>query len=121
MTMTNAERRRLKRHPIDVDATIITPSVSIPGRAVDICAGGIRVISPQPVQPDTLIALSLDTNSETLLSGMVLWATEVMLEETPVIYEMGIDAHGFILRDQEAIAQADRETMVQEILTRISH
>jgi hypothetical protein len=117
--MATTERRHLVRHAIDVDATIITPSASLPGRAVDISAGGIRVIATQPVPPDTVVALSLETTSETLLSGMILWTIEVHLDKQPVVYEMGIDAHGFILREQEAIAQADREAMVQEILSRI--
>lgn len=120
MNMSSPDRRRRERTPIDIDATIITPLASYRGRALDISADGIRVVAPYPVPPDTDIALSLSTKSETLLSGVILWTIEVEREEMPPAFEMGIEAHGFILKEQEAIAPTDRETMIREILSRIS-
>lgn len=117
--MATTERRLSTRHPINVEATIITPSSSIPARTVDICAGGIRVQSPAPVLPDTDIALSLNTREETLLSGFVLWAIEVAQNEGPPAFEMGIEAEAFILSEHQAIGHAERETLVQEILSRV--
>lgn len=117
--MTTAERRCIKRYPIAIDATIITPKASIPAKAVDISAGGIRILSPEPIPPDTVIALSLATDDETLLSGYILWVIEFQREEKPPVFEMGIEAHAFILEEQEAICLADRETLVGEILSRV--
>ena len=118
--MTTAEERRsIKRYPIEVDATIITPQASIPARAVDISAGGIRVLSPEPVQPETVVALSLATEEETLLSGYILWVIEYQREENLPVYEMGIEAHAFILEEEEAICLTDRETIVEEVFSRI--
>ena len=117
--MTTAERRCIERHLVKIDATIITPRASIPAKAVDISAGGIRVLSPEPVTPDTVVALSLATEDETLLSGYVLWAIEIQRDQNPPIFEMGIEAHAFILKEQEAICLADRETFVGEILQRV--
>jgi hypothetical protein len=113
------ERRRIKRHPIKIEATIITPKASIPAHAVDIGAGGIRVLSPEPIPPETVVALSMATEEETLLSGYILWAIEIQREEKPPVFELGIEAHAFILREQEAICLTDKETVVQEILARV--
>jgi hypothetical protein len=117
--MTTTERRQSTRHPIDIKATIITPTASIPVTAMDICARGIRVLSPEPVPPETDIALSLDTREETLLSGSIIWTIEFKQEGAPPAFEVGIEADAFILKDQEAIGHTDRETFVQEILSRI--
>ena len=75
--MTITERRLATRHPIDIEATIITPTASIAAHALDICTGGIRVLSPEPLVPETDIALSLATREEILLSGAVQWSVEV--------------------------------------------
>ena len=118
--MTTAEERRsIKRYPIEVDATIITPQASIPARAVDISAGGIRVLSPEPVQPETVVALSLATEEETLLSGYILWVVEYQREENLPIFEIGIEAHAFILKEEEAICLTDRETVIEVITQQI--
>ncbi len=117
--MNQTERRVLKRYPIKIDATIITPTRSVSVRTVDIGIGGIRVISPDPILPETDIALSLATREEILLSGSVLWTIEIQREETPPEFEMGIEADAFILKEQEAIGFADRETVVREIISRV--
>jgi hypothetical protein len=117
--VNTAERRSIRRHPVNINATIITPNASIPARAVDISAGGIRVLSPEPIPPDTVVALSLNTNSETLLSGYILWVVEYQRENKPPLFEIGIESHAFILEEEEAICLADRETLIEEILSRI--
>lgn len=117
--MTITERRLSIRHPIDIEATIITPAASIPVHALDIGAGGIRVLSPEPVVPETDIALSLATREETLLSGSILWSIEVEQTQGPPVFEVGIQADAFILKEQEAIGHADREALVLEILSRV--
>lgn len=113
------ERRLDKRHPLGIDAVIITPSASVPVQTVDISTSGIRVTSPEPVLPETNIALSLATENETLLSGAVRWAIEFTGKDGVPGYEIGIDAHAFILKDREAIGFADREAMVGEIISRV--
>lgn len=117
--MKTNERRLSTRHPIDMSATIITPTTSIPVHTLDICAGGIRVQSPTPVLPETEIALSLDTREETLLKGSVLWAIEVEQKGGSPTFEMGIEADAFILTEQKAIGHADGEALVQEVLSRV--
>lgn len=116
--MTTTEKRLSPRHPINIPATIITSTASIPARTLDISAGGIRVLSPVPVMPETDIALSLATGEETLLSGSILWTIEAEQDGTRS-FEVGIEADAFILREQEAIGRADREALVQEILSRV--
>ena len=113
------ERRLAKRYPIGIDATLITPKASIPVHALDICAGGIRIESPEPVPPELNIALSLATEEETLLSGSILWTLEIKSEAGTPLYEIGIEADAFILRDQEAIGFADKVMLVSEILARV--
>jgi hypothetical protein len=117
--MTDTERRRIPRHPIDIEATVITPAASIPVHAIDISAGGIRILSPDPVLPETDIVLSLATREETLLSGSVLWTIEVEPKDTAPVFEMGIEAYALILNEQEAIGYADREALVREIVSRV--
>lgn len=116
MTM---ERRLDKRHQLGIDAVIITPTASVPVHTVDISTSGIRVTSPRPVLPETDIALSLATENETLLSGSVLWALEFTGNDGAPYYELGIDAHAFILRDREAIGFTDKEATVLEIISRV--
>lgn len=117
--MTITEKRLSIRHPIGIEATIITPTASIPVHALDISAGGIRVLSPEPVVPETDIALSLSTREETLLSGSILWAVEVQQPQGPPAFEVGIRADAFIIKEQEAIGSADREALVLEVLSRV--
>ncbi len=117
--MTTNERRLATRHPIDIEATIITPSASIAARALDICTGGIRVLSPEPVVPETDIALSIATREEILLSGAVQWSVEVEQTDGTPAFEVGIQADAFILKEQEAIGHADRVALVLEILSRV--
>jgi hypothetical protein len=117
--MINTERRQIPRHLIDIEATIVTPTASIPVHALDISAGGIRVLSPDPVLPETDIVLSLATREETLLSGSVLWTIEIEPKETTPAFEMGIEAYALILNEQEAIGYADREALVREIVSRV--
>jgi hypothetical protein len=117
--MTNTERRRTPRHPIDIKATLITPTASVPAHVLDIGSGGIRVLSPDPVLPETDIVLSLATREQTLLSGSILWAIEVQDGDGAPAFEMGIEAEAFILKEQEAIGHADRESLVREIVSRV--
>ena len=117
--MTTTEKRLSTRHPIDIEATVITPSASIPARTLDICTGGIRVLSPEPLHPETDIAISLATREETLLSGSTLWAIEVDSKEGSPAFEVGIEVDAFILKEQEAIGHADREALVREIISRV--
>ena len=113
------ERRRAKRHPIQIDATIITPADSIPVVTVDISTAGIRVTSPEPILPDTDVAISLATGEETLLSGAVLWALEIDSRADAPRYEVGIEIDSVILKEHEAIGFADREAIVAELLSRV--
>ena len=80
-------------------------------------AGGIRVRSSDPVLPDTDIVLSLAAREEILLSGSVLWA--ITAGQSSTEFEMGIEAEALIFKEQEAIGHADREALVEEILSRI--
>ena len=113
------ERRHKKRHPIQIEATIITPTASISGVTVDISINGIRVTSPEPILPETDIALSLATGEETLLSGAILWALETKNKQDVPGYDVGIEIDSVILKDQEAIGFAEKEAIVEEILSRI--
>jgi hypothetical protein len=113
------ERRLIKRHPIQIDATIITPTTSIKAVTVDISTAGIRVTSPEPILPETDIALSLSTGEETLLSGAILWALEINNKQGKPLYDIGIEVDSVILREHEAIGFADKEVLVTEILSRI--
>ncbi len=117
--MMTPERRLTERHPIEIDAVIITPTASVPAQVVDIGAGGIRLISPEPILPETNIALSLATEEETLLSGTILWTLEIHVKNSSPVFEVGIEADAFFLKDQEAIGFSDKETVVREILSRV--
>jgi len=117
--MKPEERRRQPRHEIHVPATIITPEKTIPGYALDISTDGIRLNLPEPVLPNTEVALSLDLDEETLLSGTVQWTIETPLEDSPLAYQVGIKVHSLILQDMEAIGSADRDELVRKILSRV--
>ena len=113
------ERRLTKRHPIQIDATIITPTDSISAVTVDISTAGIRITSPEPILPETDVALSLATGEETLLSGAILWALEIESKKDKPLYDIGIEIDSVILRECEAIGFADKEAIVTEILSRV--
>lgn len=117
----NSERRLLERYPVRIKAVVITPSASIPVHTVDISTSGIRIRSPEPVLPETHVALSLATKEETLLSGRTQWALEKKHKDGTLFYEVGIEADAFILKDREAIGITDKEAAVLEILNRIQN
>jgi len=117
--MKPEERRQQPRHEIHVPATIITPTKSIPGYALDISTDGIRLNLPESVLPETEIALSLDLDEKTLLSGTVKWAIETPSDETPLAYQVGIEVHSLILSDMEAIGFVERDKLVREIISRV--
>ncbi len=117
--MSATDRRASARHPFPTSATVITPEKSIPVMVVDIGPGGIRIQCPEPVLPNTDVALQLATRDETLLSGTVLWTLHLGERNNNRLYEIGIAADAFILRDQEAIGFANRETIVLEIVSRL--
>ena len=113
------EERRLKmRHPIRIGAVIITPTASVAAVTVDISTDGIRILSPEPILPETDVALSLATGEETLLSGAVLWALEINGGQEKPSYDVGIEIDSVILRENEAIGFAGKEAIVTEILSR---
>jgi hypothetical protein len=113
------ERRLIERRPIRIDATIITPTASIAAVTVDISTDGIRITSPEPIFPETDVALSLATGEETLLSGTILWALEIKSKQDAPLYDVGIEVDSVILREHEAIGFVDKEAIVAEILSRI--
>ena len=113
------ERRHKKRHPIQIDATIITPTAFIPAVTVNINTEGIRILSPDPILPETDIALSLAIGEETLLSGAILWVLEVNDKQGMTLYDVGIEIESIILKEQEAIGFAEKEAILTQILTRI--
>ena len=113
------ERRRIKRHPIQIDAVIITPTASIAAVTVDISTDGIRITSPEPILPETDVALSLATGEETLLSGAILWALEINGIQDMPLYDVGIEIDSVILKEHEAIGFAEKEAIVAKILSRV--
>lgn len=113
------ERRIAQRHPVQIGATVITPTASVAAVTVDISADGIRIASPEPILPETDIALSLATGEETLLSGAILWALETASEQNTPLYHVGIEIDSVILKEREAIGFADKEAIVVEILSRV--
>lgn len=117
--MATTEKRLNTRYALDIDATIITSSASIPARVLDISAGGLRIRSPEAVLPETEIVLSLEIEEDTLLSGSVQWTIEIGKKDGTPAFEVGIEANAFIFKDQKAIGHTDRETMLREILTRV--
>jgi hypothetical protein len=112
------EKRLAKRHPIKVNATVITPTAFIPVITVDINTDGIRITSPDPILPETDVALSLATGEETLLSGAILWVLEIDKKENAPLYDVGIEIDSIILKEHEAIEFADRKATVAKILSR---
>ncbi|MDX9787400.1 MAG: PilZ domain-containing protein [Desulfobacterales bacterium] len=113
------ENRRQDRHKIGVHATIITTDATIPVYAVDISVNGLRVESSDPILPETVVAVALALNEETLLSGNVLWAIEKTRRGKPY-YEIGIEIHAIILEEMEAIGFPKKAALVKEILSRLA-
>lgn len=116
--MKSQERRRRHRHKVSLHATIITPTVTVPVYVTDISIDGLRVESLDPILPETVIAVSLSLKEETLLTGQVLWALEGERMGNRY-YQIGIEIQGVILKDREAIGFPPKETLVQEILSRV--
>ncbi|MFH0729887.1 MAG: PilZ domain-containing protein [Pseudomonadota bacterium] len=116
--MQNQERRRRRRHKVSLHASIITPSVTVPVYVTDISIDGLRVESSDPILPETVIAVSLSLKEETLLTGQVLWSLEGQ-RMGHRYYQIGIEIQGVILKDSQAIGFPPRETLVQEIISRV--
>jgi hypothetical protein len=112
------ERRLKKRYPVQIDATVITPTASVEVVTVDISTDGLRITSPESILPERDVAISLATGEETLMSGTILWALEISERETP-LYDVGIGIDSLISREREAIGFAEKEALVAEILSRI--
>lgn len=116
--MENQDRRRRRRHKIGIHASIITPTATIPVYATDISIDGLRVESSDPILPETIIAISLSLNEETLLTGQVLWSLEGR-RMGHRYYQIGIEIHGVIIKDHESIGFPPKEALVREILSRM--
>lgn len=116
--MQKEDRRRGRRHKIGINATIITPTATIPVYATDISFEGLRVESSDPILPETIVAISLSLKEETLLAGNVLWSLEGKRLGNRY-YQIGIEIQGVILKDREAIGFPPKEALIQEILSRV--
>lgn len=117
--MGNPDRRRRQRHKIGIHAIIITPSASIPVYATDISVDGIRVESSDPILPETVIAISLALNEETLLTGQVLWSLEGK-RLGHRYYQIGIEIESVITKDHVTMGFPPKDALVREILSRIT-
>lgn len=113
------EKRLAKRHPVQIDATIITPTAFVPVVTVDISTDGIRILSPDPILPETDVALSLTTGEETLLSGAILWVLETRDKQGVTLYDVGVEIDSIILNDRKAIGSEEKEAIISEILSRV--
>jgi hypothetical protein len=86
---------------------------------VDISTDGIRILSPDPILPETDIAISLATGEETLLSGTILWVLETNSKQEAPLYDVGVEIDSIILRERKAIGFAEKETIIAQILSRV--
>ncbi len=118
--MKTHERRRHRRHKIGIHATLVTPSTTIPVYATDVSIDGIRIVSPDPIPPETAVTLSLAVKEETVLTGHVLWSLEE-LQWGRRGFEIGIEVTAIILRKMRAIGFAEKEALLHEILSRSEH
>jgi hypothetical protein len=116
--MRTNERRRHRRHKIGLHATLRTSSVTLPVYATDISVHGIHVTSPDPILPETAVTLSLEDGQEDLLlSGQVLWTLEAV-ERGKRGFEIGIEITAVILQKMRAIGFAEKEALLNKILSR---
>jgi hypothetical protein len=118
--MRTDERRLHRRHKIGLHATLFTSSATIPVYATDISVHGIHVTSPDPILPETAVALSLEGKEDVQLSGHVLWSLEE-LQGGKRGFEVGIEITAVIRQKMRTIGFAEKTALLNEILSRADH
>jgi len=111
------DRRKYPRYETGVELSIFTQDEKIPARMFDIGEGGIGVNSPQAIEPETKVYVTLADVEDYALRGVVK-GTFALGNGPDLTHRLNIKAESIIWTDFKAVGFPDRSEFVARVLSR---
>jgi PilZ domain len=113
--MAQGERRQQIRYPLQTEVEVLTSLERVNADTVDLSTDGIRVVSPRPIPPGTMVTVQFSIEGEAYLRGQVVWVLETARVGLPA-YQMGIGMESIVLGDRSGVGQAETLDLIQTII-----
>jgi hypothetical protein len=113
------ERRKQHRASIWIDVAVRTEAAEIPAIATDISGDGIRFQAQKVVLPGEKIQVVLQLNYRIEFHGTAVWTINSLVQGLSV-YDVGVEISTIVLEDMRINKPDQRETLVEELLKKLS-